>query len=232
MARKHVMWILMGALVLGFAGGVVSRYLFRERDQTEQILSLVLDVTEIQHKLETFEGKLEGLAQETALLTASVTTELQDVVARLGTLEDIIAALRSAIQPESQPSQASEESEPEAPSFEILDFRVETEDDGVLVLIAIRNTADVVATFMPFVRCNEGPKYLWHHSAGSVYLTPGEEGQLSYDPYMSLEPGSYTFTLTHVWIEAISEEGEHIGSWEVPLEGYVDTLVLQREQEG
>lgn len=229
MARKQV---LMGALVLGFAGGVVSRYLFRERDQTEQILSLVLDVAEIQHKLETIEGKLEDLSRETALLIAGVTTELQEVVARLGTLEDRIAALRNATQPENQLSQSSEESELEAPSFEILDFHVETKDGGVLVLIGTRNTADVVATFMPFVRCNEGPKYLWHYSAGSTYLAPGEQDQLSYDPYMSLEPGSYTFTLTHMWIEAISEEGKRIGSWKVPLEGYVDTLVVEREQEG
>lgn len=226
----------MGALALGFAGGVVGQYLFRERGQTEQILNLILnkiqhDVAEIQHKLENLESKLEGFSRETATFIAGVTIELQDVEARVGTLEARIGALQSAASPESQPSQTPEESEHGAPSFELTDFRVKTENRGVLIVVTIHNTSNVVATFMPFVRCNKGPKYLWHTSMGSVYLAPGEKDQLSYNPYMTLEAGCYTFTLTHLWIEAISEEGEHIGSWEIPLYGYVETLMVEREQE-
>ena len=225
------MVILISALALGMAGGVISRYFFREHDQTEEILNLILDMAQVEHKLKTLESDLEDLSGETGFLITRVAAELEDLMLRVDSLEERIATLPTGTQPERQPTQAPEETEPEPPSFEVLDFHVETKDSGVLVFITIRNTADVVATFTPFVRCNKGPKYLWHQSAGSLYLAPGEQDQISYDPYRRLELGSYTFTLTYVWIEAISEEGEHIASWKVPLEGYVDTLEVRSEQE-
>jgi len=223
MDRKQTLLVLIGALALGFVGGIASRYLMEERDQDE----IVLDIAEIRHELKTLKDNLEHTLQETTLSIASLTSTLKNTVEKVKFLEEEIAGLQRDIQPKGQLEQTAEENELKPPSFEIRDFTIKNANGYVEIVVVIQNTSNMVATFTPFVRCNQGIKYLWSLSIGSVYLAPGEQDQISFKPYRSFGPGSYTFTLTHIWIEAISKEGKRLGSWEVPVEGYVETLVIE-----
>lgn len=225
--RKAIIWVFV-AVAAGFAGGIVGGFLFRQEDETEGILNLILEIAAIRHDVEDLKGRLDALSQETTTLGSSLSifrVQLENLDAKLRDLEETVS-VPMVVQPESPPSSGIEGSEFAAPSFEILDFHLKHKDRGVLIVVAIRNASDLVASFMPFVRCNEGPKYLWHKSIGSLYLAPGEEDQLIYDPYWTFDAGHYTFTLTYVRIEAISEEGKHIGAWDVPLEGYTRSLEI------
>lgn len=220
--------VLAVALALGFAGGMVSRFLFQDRDPPNEVLTLVLEIARLRSQSKALEERVADL-EETASLPK---TTLALLAAKLGEVEDKIieikrrlGALEAQIEGLSELETVEELSE--VPVFDITDFHVE--EDGIIVF-AIRNSSNVTLWLRPFVRCNEGKKYLWEYAIGSLYLGPGEEDYIRYNPYMDLTPGEYSFTLTHIDVEAISEKGEHLGSWDIPFEDYVATLRVEETQ--
>lgn len=220
--------VLAVAVALGFAGGMISRLLFQDCAPSKEVLTLVLEIARLRSQSKTLEERIADL-EETASLPKPTLTLL---AAKLGEVEDKITEIKRKLgaleaQIEGLSKFESGEEFSEAPTFDITGFNVE--EDGTIVL-AIRNSSNVTLWLGPYVRCNKGKKYLWGYGIGSLYLGPGEEDYIRYNPYMDLTPGEYYFTLTRIDVGAISEKGKRLGFWQIPFEDYVIPLRVEEGQ--
>jgi len=96
MSKKYMVLIFAGALLLGLGGGVVSHFLFKERDQTKDLLTLILEVTDLRAEVKALEKKFDNFVKELQESTGAASEISQEGTPTPGTAEEAIAMVRAS----------------------------------------------------------------------------------------------------------------------------------------